>query len=134
MTLGSKSREKDLRRRFQARLQRWSPEKITDADNVIAALWAMKDVAKVRSAIEYLDHMLDGFRQERLIPKIVEEAPRAPLDQGWPAPNIGAGHLEGKTGFNFPSTHRRQQTRPEIIAAWREVDNDPSELTPLTKS
>jgi hypothetical protein len=33
MTLGSKSREKDLRRRFKARLQRWSPEKITDADN-----------------------------------------------------------------------------------------------------
>src|SRR5215510_8669518 len=74
MTLGSKSREKDLRRRFKGRLQRWSPNKITDFDNVMTALWAMKDAAKARSAIEYLDYMLDGFRKERLAPKIVEEA------------------------------------------------------------
>lgn len=144
MTLGSKAREKDLRRRFKARLQRWSPEKITDADNVIAALWAMKDAAKARSAIEYLDHMLDRFRKERLAPKIVEEAlgissvERRRWIKDGRLPTSGAGHFKkGKTVFQFslhaPEDIAKIAARPEIVAAWREVDNDPSELTHLTK-
>jgi hypothetical protein len=136
MTLGSKSREKDLRRRFKARLQRWSPAKITDADNVIAGLWAIEDVAKAKSAIEYLDHMLKGFRKERLTPKIVEEAlgissiERRRWIKDGRLPTSGAGHFKkGKTVFQFslhpPEDIAKIAARPEIVAAWREVDNDP---------
>jgi len=137
MTLGSKSREKDLRRRFKGRLQRWSPNKITDFDNVITALWAMKDAAKARSAIEYLDYMLDGFRKERLAPKIVEEAlgissaERRRWIKDGRLPTSGAGHfLKGKTVFQFslhaPEDIARIAARPEIIAVWREADNNDS--------
>jgi hypothetical protein len=145
MTLGSKSREKDLRRRCKARLQRWSHEKITDADNIIAAVWAIKDLAKARSAIEYLDHMLDGFRKERLTPKIVEEAlgissiERRRWIKDGRLPTSGAGHFKkGKTVFQFslhaPEDIAKIAGRPQIIMAWREVDNDAAELTHLTKS
>jgi hypothetical protein len=105
----------------------------------------MKDASNARSAIEYLDHMLDGLRKERLSPKIVEEAfgisliERRRWIKDGRLPTSGAGHFKkGKTVFQFslhaPEDIAKIAARPEIIAAWREVDNDPSELTHLTKS
>ena len=71
-TLGSKIREKDLRRRIKARLQRWSPQKIKDTGEIVTACWKTADIEWVKSAVSYVDQMLDAFRKERVIPKIVE--------------------------------------------------------------
>ncbi|MDO8878871.1 MAG: hypothetical protein Q8M24_05130 [Pseudolabrys sp.] len=137
MTLGSKSHEKDLRRRFKARLQRWLPVNIHDAGNVISATWIAKDLENVRSAVQYLDHMLEGFRKERLIPKIVEEAlgissvERKRWIKDGRLSTSGAGHfLKGKTRFQFsmhaPDDIARIAANPEIISAWRQQDGEPS--------
>jgi hypothetical protein len=69
MTLGSQLREKDLRRRFKARLKRWSPQNIIDSGAIIAAWWRIADIERAKSAITHADHMLDAFRKERLYPR-----------------------------------------------------------------
>jgi hypothetical protein len=133
MTLGSKLREKDLRRRFKARLQRWSPQKITDAGAIITAYWNTADIERARSAIEHVDHMLDTFRKERLIPKIVEEIlgisarERRRWIKDGRLPKSGTGHFKkGKTVFQFylhrPEDIAELAAHPEIIDEWRKAD------------
>jgi hypothetical protein len=135
MTLGSKTREKDLRRRFKARLQRWSPQKVLDTGAIISACWATADVEQAKFAIEYLDHMLEAFRKERLIPKIVEEVlsissqERRRWIKDGRLPKSGTGHFKkGKTAFQFylhsPDEIAKLAARPEIIAEWRAADGD----------
>jgi len=135
MTLGSKTREKDLRRRFKARLQRWFPQEVVDTGKIISACWATTDVRQAKSAIDYLDHMLDSFRKERLIPKIVEEVlsinsqERRRWIKDGRLPKSGTGHFKkGKTVFQFylhsPEEIAKLAANPEIIAEWRAADGD----------
>lgn len=133
MTIGSKSREKELRRRFKARLKRWSPQKITDAGAIITAYWDTADIEQARSAIEHVDHMLGAFRKERLIPKIVEEIlgisarERRRWIKDGRLSTSGTGHFKkGKTVFQFylhrPEDIAKLGANPKIIAEWREAD------------
>jgi hypothetical protein len=133
MTLGSKMREKDLRRRIKARLQRWSPQKIIHARQVITAYWQTANIESVKSAISYVDQMLDAFRKERVIPKIVEEVlgistreRRQWIKDGRLATSGTGQFKKGKTVFQF-YLHRaddiaRLVEHPEIIAEWRAAD------------
>jgi hypothetical protein len=133
ITLGSQLREKDLRRRYKARLQRWSPQNIIDAGAIITAYWGMADIERAKSAIAHLDHMLDAFRKERLIPKIVEEIlgisarERRRWIKDGRLPKSGTGHFKkGKTVFQFylhsPEEIAKLAANPKIIAEWREAD------------
>lgn len=95
------------------------------------------DLEDARCAIQHLDDMLDGFRKERLIPKIVEEAlgissvERRKWIKDGRLPTSGAGHfLKGKTRFQF-SMHAPEDiapiaANPKIISSWRRQDGDPS--------
>lgn len=133
MTLGSKVREKELRRRLKVRLDRWSPQKIIDAGEVVTANWQTADLENAKSAISYVDQMLDGFRKERIIPKIVEEVlgiganDRRRWIKGGRLPTSGTGKFKkGKTVFQF-YLHRAEDIawlieHPEVIAEWRAAD------------
>jgi hypothetical protein len=133
MTFGSKIREKDLRRRIKARLERWSPQKIMDAGEVVSAYWQTADIERVKSAISHVDQMLDAFRKERVIPKIVEEVlgisareRRRWIKDGRLATSGTGQFKKGKTVFQF-YLHRaddiaRLVAHPEIIAEWRATD------------
>jgi hypothetical protein len=133
MTLGSKAREKDLRRRLKARLHKWSPQKIINAGEVVTAYWQTSDIERAKSAILYVDQMLDAFRKERIIPKIVEEvlgigaSERRRWIKDGRLPTSGTGQFKkGKTVFQF-YLHRaddiaRLIAHPEIIAEWRAAD------------
>ena len=133
MTLGSKIREKDLRRRIKARLQRWSTQKIKDTGEIVTACWKTADTERVKSAISHVDQMLDAFRKERVIPKIVEEVlgisareRRRWIKDGRLATSGTGQFKKGKTVFQF-YLHRvddiaRLVAHPEIIAEWRAAD------------
>lgn len=133
MTLGSKAREKDLRRRLKSRLHRWSPQKTIDTGEVVTAYWPTADFERAKSAILYVDQMLDAFRKERIIPKIVEEvlgigpSERRRWIKDGRLPTSGTGQFKkGKTVFQF-YLHRaddiaRLIAHPEIIAEWRKAD------------
>ena len=135
MTLGSKVREKDLRRRLKDRLHRWSPQKILDAGEVVTAYWPTANLERAKSAILYVDQMLDAFRKERIIPKIVEEvlgigaSERRRWIKDGRLPTSGTGQFKkGKTVFQF-HLHRaddiaRLIAHPEIIAEWRAADGE----------
>jgi hypothetical protein len=135
MTLGSQLRERDLRRRFKARLQRWFPQEIVDAGAVITASWATADIDRAKSAITHVDHMLDAFRKERLIPKIVEEVlgisarERRRWIKDGRLSKSGTGHFKkGKTVFQFylhrPEEIAKLAADPQIVAGWRAADGD----------
>jgi hypothetical protein len=133
ITLGSKVREQDLRRRLKARLNRWSPHEVIDSGEVVTAYWQTADLQKAKSAILYVDHMLDAFRKERVIPKIVEEvlgisaSERRRWIKDGRLPTSGTGQFKkGKTVFQF-YLHRTEDiarliAHPEIIAEWRSAD------------
>jgi hypothetical protein len=134
MTLGSQLREKDLRRRFKARLQRWTPQKIIDVGAIITAYWATVDIERAKAAIIHIDHMLDAFRKERLIPKVVEEvlgisaSERRRWVKDGRLPKSGTGQFKkGKTAFQFylhrPDEIAKLAANPKTVAEWREADS-----------
>jgi hypothetical protein len=79
--------------------------------------------------------MLDAFRKERLIPKVVEEAlgisscERRRWTKDSRLPKSGTGHFKkGKTVFQFylhsPKEIAQLAATPEIIAEWRAADGE----------
>ena len=134
MTLGSQLREQDLRKKFKAPLQRWSPHEIVDAGRTITACWGAADFEQAKLAIADLDRMLNAFRKERLAPKIVEEIlginarERRRWTKDGRLPKSGTGQFKkGQQVFRFylhPAEGiARLAANPKIIAEWREADS-----------
>jgi hypothetical protein len=134
MTLGSQLRERDLRRKVKARLQRWSPQKMADAGQTIMAYWARRDFERAILAISDADRMIDAFRKERLTPKIVEEVlgisahERRRWTKDGRLPKSGTGQFKkGRQVFQFylhpVEKIAKLAASPKIIAEWREADS-----------
>lgn len=82
MTLGSQLRERDLRRKVKARLERWSPHNIEDAGGTITAYWKRDDFLpksgtgqfkKGRQVFQFYLHPAEEIAKLAANPKIIAE-------------------------------------------------------------
>jgi hypothetical protein len=133
MTLGSKTRTKDLRARLRIRFRLWDPAARFNDGRTYQARFSLTEIERARSAIRDIDHVLDAFSTERLTPKIVEEilgitaGERIRWNKEGRLPRSGTGTFKkGRQVFQF-SLHpvneiAKLAADPSIIENWRGAD------------
>lgn len=134
ITLGSEIRERTLRQKFKARLNRWRPESKTIFRNYFNASFSVKNIAHIQSALDDLDLLLDSFIEEKLTPKIVEEIlqitslERIRWSKDGRLPTSGFGTFsKGRQLIQFPlypvAGIVKIASNHALIEKWRKIDS-----------
>jgi hypothetical protein len=133
LTLGSKTREFNLRRRIKTRSKLWKPLSRSDDDTSVLLRFSREDIGRMRAVVTDLCDLLADFTKDLVTPKVVEEAlgitarERIRWTKDGRLPKSGTGTFKkGRHNFMYylhPSAKIALLVEtPSILKSWRDAD------------